>query len=67
MPNWEYKVTRVETTGNLNPNLDNLKESDLNEIGRDGWELVDVAVLNSKGSKSFAAYFFFKREVKEVN
>ena len=67
MPNWEYKVTRVETTGKNNPNLDNLEESDLNELGRDGWELVDVAVVNSGNSKSFAAYFFFKREVKEVN
>lgn len=62
MTQWQYKVTRVRCKGANNPNLDDLKESDLDRLGEQGWELVDVAVLNSGGGgKSFEAYFFFKR------
>jgi len=60
MTQWQYKVTRVKCKGLANPNLDDLKESDLNRLGEEGWELVNAAVLTG-GGRSFEAYFFFKR------
>ena len=47
---WEYK--RLTRTADA-PDLD---EAELNELGRDGWELVGV-VANPQG-----AQFYFKRE-----
>ena len=58
---WEYKVTSVKCGGANNANLDDLNSSDLDTLGQDGWELVDVESLTSKGGKSFQAYFIFKR------
>lgn len=45
MQEWEYKIA------------ESLDESDLNELGEDGWELVAVT-SNDSGSP---LYFYFKR------
>jgi hypothetical protein len=47
MQRWEYRTIKVETKGFAGGILDQSKlESALNELGRDGWELVSTFDTN---------------------
>jgi len=57
---WEYKVHKVKTGGMNPPNLDNFTEKDLNGLGSNGWELIQVVPLGASGDTR-QVYFYFKR------
>jgi hypothetical protein len=59
---WDYKTIHMETGGRVSPKLDLARlESQLNELGREGWELVGVVGTNDQGGKTHAVVAIFKR------
>jgi len=59
MTNWEYKIektTKSMWSGKDKTNVDEL----LNNLGRDGWELISVVPDTTTGSL-LGYHFFFKR------
>jgi hypothetical protein len=59
---WDYKTIHMETGGWTIPKLDQAPlESQLNELGREGWELVGVVGTNDQGGKTHAVVAIFKR------
>jgi len=60
MTSWEYKIEKTTKSmwgGKDKTNVDEL----LNNLGRDGWELVSVVPDTATGTLS-GYHFFFKRE-----
>lgn len=62
MKRFEYKTIEIKRKGTWNPQFD-LVEIDkmLNEMGRQGWELVDV-ISRSMGGTPYGFFYTFKRE-----
>jgi Domain of unknown function (DUF4177) len=60
---WEYRIINVRSE---NYRLDPMKESDLNRLGEDGWELVGITAINFKTGATDHIGMVFKRP-REVN
>lgn len=59
---WEYYTYKIKTGGFWGAKVDNQKLDDaLNEIGRQGWELVSVVGLNVTYGITKEVVMFFKR------
>jgi len=50
---WEYKIVNLSYSGSISV------EAQINRLGNEGWELVDVAVKYGDGSAD--GNYFFKR------
>ena len=61
---WEYKIVKIEAKGILFPNVDSLDERELNSLGRQGWELVQIVDMTKGGGRTSAMYMYFKRSVQ---
>ncbi len=59
---WEYKTLHLATQGWLTPKLDQVKfEALLNELGRDGWELVGTFATHEGYGRTSAVMAVLKR------
>jgi hypothetical protein len=59
---WDYKTIHMEAGGLVSPKLDQASlESQLNELGREGWELVGVVGTNDHGGKTRTILAVLKR------
>ena len=59
---WEYRTVKVDVAGWLTPKLEtHVFDAQLDELGREGWELVNVMDLNMGHGASFALVAVFKR------
>lgn len=59
---WEYKTVRVEAGGWVNLKLDHEQfETQLNELGREGWELVGTTATHDSGGRTHSLMAVFKR------
>ncbi len=56
---WEYKTIKIDLKGLFSPSFEN--EPDLNQYGRDGWELVSAFPLATGYGRTVSAVFVFKR------
>lgn len=66
MTRWEYKTTHLAATGWLGGNLDfTAFEALLNDLGRQGWELVSTFDTNTSGGVTRDVVAVFKRPVVE--
>jgi hypothetical protein len=62
MEQWEYKAIKMDTTGFLGGLLDiELFETNLNELGSQGWELVGAFDTNQSHGASREVIAVFKR------
>lgn len=63
MKKFEYKTIKVDSKGNWSIKF-NAEEIDktLNELGSQGWELVNVQDLGVGGT-SYSFHYTFKREI----
>ena len=64
MTRWEYKVVSIESTGMVRRKFDYpAMEKQLNDLGRDGWEIVDnkEVVVNAS---TFSFVITLKRPLK---
>ncbi|MBN1818699.1 MAG: DUF4177 domain-containing protein [Sedimentisphaerales bacterium] len=60
---WEYKVLKLETTGFLGAKLDaDAFEAYMNNLGRDGWELVTAFDTNQAYGETRDVVAVFKRQ-----
>lgn len=62
--NWEYKVVELnaKTRGIFSSKIDNqLIEQQLNDLGRQGWELLDCNIGQPSAFSAIANYAVFKR------
>ena len=65
MTKWEYRVETTEVGGFKERNMDKMTNTWLNEIGKDGWELVNTTTTNvGNGLSSRQCYLVFKRPVE---
>jgi hypothetical protein len=59
---WEYKTVQLETGGWVSPKVDHSRlELLLNDLGREGWELVGVVGTNDQGGKTRTIVGVLKR------
>ena len=66
MIKWEYRVETREVGGKMVKNLDDMTVEWLNDIGKDGWELVGITTLHiGNGMTSEKATLTFKRPVRD--
>jgi hypothetical protein len=62
MDTWEYKTIKMDTTGFLGGKLDiDVFETNLNELGSQGWELVGAFDTNQTHGASREVIAVFKR------
>jgi hypothetical protein len=60
--NWEYKILKLETKGFFGGKIDDSQlEKLFNELGRQGWELVNVFTTNQAQGQSRNVIAVFKR------
>ena len=59
---FEYKVLKREIRGFLGKDSSKHTESELNQLGQDGWELVGTSMKIVTGSSN-EIFLFLKREV----
>ena len=55
---WEYKITNIRSE---NYRIDPAKESELNALGVEGWELVAITAINYKTAATDHIGMVFKR------
>ena len=55
---WEYRIINIRSE---NYRLDPMKESHLNRLGEDGWELVGITAINFKTGATDHIGMVFKR------
>jgi hypothetical protein len=59
---WEYMSLTTEAGGWVSPKFDAARlEAQLNELGREGWELVGTVATHDQGGKTHALVALFKR------
>ena len=61
---WEYWIEKVKTGGMAVPNLDGLSADIFNELGAEGWELVNAVPMTKGGGQTEQVYFYFKRPLE---
>ncbi len=60
---WEYYTLRFKVSGFFSQKIDTAKiDAALNEAGREGWELVNGAVVGQTYGGVSELLFFFKRQ-----
>ena len=59
MARWEYRIINIRSE---NYRIDPAKESDLNELGDQGWELVAITAINYKTVATDHIGRVFKRQ-----
>ena len=64
MKKFEYKVTFLESKISLTSDHDQKVEDELNHLGEEGWELINVVDKSDILSLKRMFQFFFKREVE---
>ena len=57
-PRWEYRIINIRSE---NYRIDPAKESELNALGDDGWELVAITAINYKTAATDHIGMVFKR------
>ena len=57
-PRWEYRILNIRSE---NYRLDPVYESELNELGDEGWELVSITAINFKTGATDHIGMVFKR------
>jgi hypothetical protein len=61
---WEYKTITVSIAGFMFPKFDAASvESGMNELGREGWELVTAFDTNAGAGASYQLVAIFKRPI----
>jgi hypothetical protein len=55
---WEYKIINIRSE---NYRIDPAKESELNMLGEEGWELVSITAINYKTAATDHIGMVFKR------
>jgi len=68
MPKWEYKNLKYEPkSGTWSDKIKNEDEyiHELNKLGEDGWELVDILYHVPGGNLNSPVSFILKRQVNE--
>ena len=55
---WEYRIINIRSE---NYRIDPAKESELNALGEDGWELVAITAINYKTAATDHIGMVFKR------
>jgi hypothetical protein len=58
MVRWEYRIINIRSE---NYRIDPAKESDLNALGEEGWELVAITAINYKTAATDHIGMVFKR------
>ena len=61
---WEYQQLQVEARGLLSTRLPDDFISELNELGKDGWEVDQVVGLQIGMGTTAAVVFILKRELE---
>ena len=62
---WQYKVVKISIGGFLGPQTSMEKlEAVLDQLGQDGWELVDVEDTSAERGVSDDLLLFFKRPLE---
>jgi hypothetical protein len=62
MVRWEYKTLKLGTKGFLGGKLDEVElETKMNELGKDGWELVSAFDTNQSHGETRDVIVMFKR------
>ena len=68
MPNWEYRVVPIKTrihsattNGTLKPVIENV-QNDLDQLGREGWELVSVQDTTLQDGRRFTVAYLKKQK-----
>ncbi len=65
MEKFEYKIVTFETKGFFGGNVDTYQmENKLNELGRDGWEMVSSTTTNQSYGSSKYFVCIFKRKTE---
>jgi hypothetical protein len=59
MPRWEYRIINIRSE---NYRIDPAKESELNALGEEGWELVAITAINYKTAATDHIGMVFKRQ-----
>lgn len=57
---WEYKILNIRSE---NYRLDPAYDVELNELGKDGWELVSITAINFKTGATDHIGMVFKRRM----
>jgi hypothetical protein len=57
-PRWEYRIINIRSE---NYRIDPAKESELNALGEEGWELVAITAINYKTAATDHIGMVFKR------
>jgi hypothetical protein len=57
-PRWEYRIINIRSE---NYRIDRAKESELNALGEEGWELVAITAINYKTAATDHIGMVFKR------
>jgi hypothetical protein len=61
-PQWEYRTLQLEVEGWFDPSVEPARlDPELDALGRDGWELVNVLDLNRGHGRTSSLVAFFKR------
>jgi hypothetical protein len=68
MPKWEYKVVPIKTrihsatsNGTLKPVIENV-QNDLDQLGKEGWELVSVQDTTLQDGRRFTVAYLKKQK-----
>ena len=61
---WEYKTVKLGAGGLIGGKIDESKlESFMNDLGREGWELVAIFDTNQSGGQTRDVFVVFKRSL----
>ena len=61
---WEYKTVKLGAGGLIGGKIDESKlESFMNDLGREGWELVEIFDTNQSGGQTRDVFVVFKRSL----
>ena len=64
MPKWKYKILSRDLLYRLNEEKDKAFEQELNKLGNEGWELVEILPIMNNGIL-IEARLILKRQVNE--